>query len=105
METKMTAHHPVLLHESIKALALKPSGVYFDGTFGRGGHSQEILNALNEHGKLFAIDKDPDAVEFARDHFGLDKRFHIMHGSFARIKEFATEAGVFGAVDGVLLDL
>lgn len=101
----MTTHQSVLLHESIKGLAIKADGVYFDGTFGRGGHSQEILNHLNEKGRLFAIDKDPVAIEYAKDHFGLDKRFQIFHGSFARINEFAGDAGVLGKVDGVLLDL
>ncbi|MBL7479851.1 16S rRNA (cytosine(1402)-N(4))-methyltransferase RsmH [Legionella bononiensis] len=101
----MATHQSVLLHESIKGLAIKPGGTYFDGTFGRGGHSQEILNHLNDSGRLFAIDKDPDAIQYAKDHFGLDKRFQIFHGSFAKIKDFAVEAGVLGEVDGILLDL
>lgn len=101
----MATHQSVLLHESIKGLNIKVGGTYFDGTFGRGGHSQEILNHLNESGRLFAIDKDPDAIQYAKDHFGLDKRFEIFHGSFAQIREFASEAGVLGAVDGILLDL
>ena len=101
----MTAHQSVLLQESIQGLAIKPEGIYFDGTFGRGGHSQEILNHLNEKGRLFAIDKDPVAVEYARDNFGLDKRFRIFHGSFAKMNSFAAEANVLGAVDGILLDL
>ena len=101
----MATHQSVLLHESINGLAIKPGGTYFDGTFGRGGHSQEILNHLNDSGRLFAIDKDPDAIQYAKDHFGLDKRFQIFHGSFAKIKDFAAEAGVLGAVDGILLDL
>ncbi|HRD69573.1 MAG TPA: 16S rRNA (cytosine(1402)-N(4))-methyltransferase RsmH [Legionella sp.] len=101
----MATHHSVLLHESIAGLAIKPDGIYFDGTFGRGGHSQEILNQLGEHGRLFAIDKDPDAIEFAKERFGADKRFKILHGSFARIKEFAAEEYVLGAVNGILLDL
>lgn len=101
----MAKHQSVLLHESIEGLAIKSDGVYFDGTFGRGGHSREILNHLGEGGKLFAIDKDTDAIQHAKDNLGLDSRFAIFHGSFARIKEFALEAGVFGAVDGILLDL
>jgi 16S rRNA (cytosine1402-N4)-methyltransferase len=101
----MATHQSVLLHESIKGLNIKAGGTYFDGTFGRGGHSQEILNHLNDSGRLFAIDKDPDAIQYAKDHFGLDKRFEIFHGSFAQIREFAKEAGVLGAVDGILLDL
>ncbi|WP_298622918.1 16S rRNA (cytosine(1402)-N(4))-methyltransferase RsmH [uncultured Legionella sp.] len=101
----MATHQSVLLHESINGLVIKAGGTYFDGTFGRGGHSQELLNHLNDSGKLFAIDKDPDAIQYAKDHFGLDKRFGIFHGSFAQIKDFASEAGVLGAVDGILLDL
>ncbi|KTD82903.1 16S rRNA (cytosine(1402)-N(4))-methyltransferase RsmH [Legionella waltersii] len=101
----MAAHQSVLLHESINGLAIKGDGIYFDGTFGRGGHSKEILKHLNEKGKLLSIDKDPVAIQFAKDHFGLDKRFQIFHGSFAKIAEFATQAGVMGKVDGILLDL
>ncbi|CAM3040273.1 16S rRNA (cytosine(1402)-N(4))-methyltransferase RsmH [Legionella worsleiensis] len=101
----MATHLSVLLHESIAGLAIKAGGIYFDGTFGRGGHSQEILNHLNHDGRLFAIDKDPDAIQHAKDHFGLDKRFQIFHGSFAQIKEFAQKAQVLGMVDGILLDL
>lgn len=101
----MAKHQSVLLHESIKGLAIKANGTYFDGTFGRGGHSRELLNHLNDDGKLFAIDKDTDAIQHAKDNFGLDKRFHIIHGSFAQIRDFAADAGVLGAVDGILLDL
>lgn len=101
----MSAHQSVLLHESMKGLALKGDGIYIDGTFGRGGHSKEILQNLNEAGQLYAIDKDPDAIQYAQDHFGLDKRFHILHGSFANISDFASKAGILGMVDGILLDL
>lgn len=101
----MAMHQSVLLNESIEALAIKSGGIYFDGTFGRGGHSREILRHLNDQGRLFAIDKDLDAIEYAKEHLGQDKRFHIFQGSFARIQEFAAEAGVLGKVDGILLDL
>lgn len=101
----MAAHQSVLLHESINGLAIKSEGTYFDGTFGRGGHSQEILKHLNEKGRLFAIDKDLEAIDHATNHFGLDKRFHIFQGSFAKIREFASQVSVLGAVDGILLDL
>ncbi len=101
----MAMHQSVLLHESIEGLAIKGGGIYFDGTFGRGGHSREILRHLNEQGRLYAIDKDLEAIEHATTQFGQDKRFHIFQGSFARIQEFATEAGVLGKVDGILLDL
>lgn len=101
----MAMHQSVLLNESIQGLAIKPDGIYFDGTFGRGGHSQEILSHLGDKGKLFAIDKDVEAIEHAKDHFGADKRFHIFHGSFANIRGFASDAHVLGLVDGILLDL
>lgn len=101
----MAMHQSVLLHESIEALAIKNGGVYFDGTFGRGGHSQEILSHLDAQGRLYAIDKDLDAVAHAAERFGNDKRFHMFQGSFAKIEQFAAEAGVLGTVDGILLDL
>lgn len=105
METKMAMHQSVLLNESIQGLAIKKNGIYFDGTFGRGGHSQEILNHLGEQGRLYAIDKDIDAITHASERFAEDKRFHIFQGSFARIEEFAIKADVLGKVDGILLDL
>lgn len=101
----MSMHQSVLLKESINALSIHGGGIYFDGTFGRGGHSREILNHLDEQGRLFAIDKDTDAIEYAKDHFGLDKRFHIFHGSFANLREFASQEQVMGKVNGILLDL
>lgn len=101
----MKAHQSVLLNESIEALAIKADGVYFDGTFGRGGHSRAILNKLNGQGQLFAIDKDPAAITYAKEHFDADKRLHMIHGSFADIRQFAEENQVLGKVNGILLDL
>lgn len=101
----MSVHQSVLLDESIQGLDIKPCGIYFDGTFGRGGHSKALLSHLNEQGRLFAIDKDLDAVAYAAEHFGQDKRFHMIHGSFANIRECALKEGVCGKVDGILLDL
>jgi 16S rRNA (cytosine1402-N4)-methyltransferase len=101
----MAMHQSVLLDESIKGLAIKSGGIYFDGTFGRGGHSQEILNHLDKAGRLYAIDKDLEAITHAATHFGDDKRFCIFQGSFAKIEEFAVQADVLGKVDGILLDL
>ena len=59
------AHLPVLLHEAVAALAIRPDGVYVDGTFGRGGHSRHILQALGPKGRLLALDRDPEAVAAA----------------------------------------
>lgn len=101
----MAVHQSVLLDESIKGLNIKSSGIYFDGTFGRGGHSKELLKHLDEKGRLFAIDKDLEAIQHAKEQFSADQRFTIFHGSFAQIAEFAQQAEVLGAVDGILLDL
>ena len=101
----MTAHQSVLLQESINGLAIKASGVYVDGTFGRGGHSRAILQHLNQSGRLIAIDKDQEAIHYAQQHFVDDPRFTIVRSSFAKLGEIAKEVGVFGHIDGILLDL
>lgn len=98
-------HQSVLLHEALEALAIKNDGIYVDGTFGRGGHSREILKRLGPSGRLIAIDKDSEAVEYAKAHFAKDSRFHIFQGSFARLAEFAAAAEVNGRINGILLDL
>jgi 16S rRNA (cytosine1402-N4)-methyltransferase len=99
------AHRPVLLEASVEALSIDPTGVYLDGTFGRGGHSRLILQRLGERGRLIAIDKDPDAIAFAQQRFAEESRFQIVRGSFAMLAEVAEKAGVTGQVDGILLDL
>ena len=101
----MSAHQSVLLQESIQGLAMKPAGIYVDGTFGRGGHSRAILQHLNQDGRLFAIDKDLEAVDYAKVHFSDDPRFHMLHGSFARLGEFAKAFDIYGRISGILLDL
>ncbi len=101
----MAAHQSVLLQESIDGLAIQADGIYIDGTFGRGGHSRAILQQLNASGRLIAIDKDPEAIEYARQHFADDPRFSIFRGSFATLPDIAAKAGVYGSVSGILLDL
>lgn len=96
-------HKPVLLSESIAALAIKPDGIYVDATFGRGGHSQAILSNLNENGKLLCIDKDNEAIQTA---IALnDKRLIIRHGSFANLENWVNELDLNQKIDGILLDL
>lgn len=101
----MLSHQAVMLDEAIQALAIVPDGIYVDGTFGRGGHSQAILNQLGEHGRLIALDKDPTAIQYARTHFSADSRFQAVKSSFADISSVMLELGIHGAVNGVLLDL
>jgi 16S rRNA (cytosine1402-N4)-methyltransferase len=93
----------VLLHEAVEGLAIKPDGIYVDGTFGRGGHSRLILQHLGPNGRLIAIDRDPQAIaEAAKIQ---DPRFEIVHGPFSGITTYLAERGLLGKVDGFLLDL
>lgn len=98
-------HQSVLLKEAIDGLNIKKNGIYIDGTFGRGGHSRAILDSLSESGKLIAIDKDSDAIEYANLHFKDDQRFSIIKSSFANIDEIAANLNITGKINGILLDL
>ncbi len=91
-------HTTVLLHEAVDALVHNPAGCYVDGTFGRGGHSREILQRLDAQGRLIAFDKDPEAIACANAIE--DARFSIRHESFTGMAELPARS-----VDGVLLDL
>lgn len=101
--TEAFKHISVLLNESIDGLAIKPDGTYIDGTFGRGGHSRTILSKLGENGRLFSIDRDPQAIAEAQKID--DPRFTIIHGPFSGMAEYAERYDLVGQVDGVLLDL
>ncbi|NOI33677.1 16S rRNA (cytosine(1402)-N(4))-methyltransferase RsmH [Vibrio cyclitrophicus] len=101
--TEAFKHISVLLNESIDGLAIKPDGTYIDGTFGRGGHSRTILSKLGENGRLFSIDRDPQAIAEAQKID--DPRFTIIHGPFSGMAEYAERYDLVGKVDGVLLDL
>lgn len=96
------AHIPVLLTESIAALNIHPDGTYFDGTFGRGGHSLAILEQLSEMGRLYATDRDPRAAEVAEAI--VDKRFIFRRGEFSRVTEHFPNLAA-ESLDGILLDL
>lgn len=101
----MVEHQAVLANESIDGLNIDKSGLYIDGTFGRGGHSRAILNKLGPNGRLIAFDKDPEAVAYAATHFSSDKRFEIVHASFAELYNVVKEKGLVGQINGILLDL
>ena len=93
-------HVSVLLAESVSALSVRADGSYLDGTFGRGGHSREILSLLSPDGQLLAVDKDP-AAEASAKALADDSRFKFVAGSFADISNFVSD----GSLDGILLDL
>lgn len=99
-------HLPVLLGESIAALAIRPDGIYVDGTYGRGGHSAEILARLGPQGQLVALDRDPEAVAAGERHKAqtADARFEIVHARFSQLCEVLDARGI-DRIDGVLLDL
>jgi 16S rRNA (cytosine1402-N4)-methyltransferase len=81
---------------------IEPDGTYVDCTFGRGGHSRAILERLGVRGRLVALDRDPEAIEAAREI--ADPRLIVRHASFGRMDEVLREVGLT-AVDGVLMDL
>jgi 16S rRNA (cytosine1402-N4)-methyltransferase len=102
----MFKHESVLLGESIAGLAIKAGGIYVDATFGRGGHSQAILEKLGPNGRLLAIDLDPEAIVVAKKApFISDARFEITQTSFSGLLAEVSKRGWLGKVDGVLLDL
>jgi len=100
--SEVLAHTTVLLHEAVEALAIRADGVYVDGTFGRGGHSAKILQALGPQGRLIALDKDPAAIAVGRQ--WSDARFQIVHSGFMELARVLRELDV-QRVDGILLDL
>jgi len=98
-------HKPVMLDEVLRQLAIKPDGVYLDCTFGRGGHSQAILDRLAA-GRLLALDRDGEAIACGQaSKLGQDSRFSLYHASFDRLLAIAGQAQVLEKVDGLLLDL
>jgi 16S rRNA (cytosine1402-N4)-methyltransferase len=99
------AHVPVLLGPVLEGLRIKPGGCYVDGTFGRGGHSGEILRQLNADGRLIAIDRDPQAIASAPDVLRNDPRFELIRGEIAELEMQIDARGCSGQVDGLLFDL
>jgi 16S rRNA (cytosine1402-N4)-methyltransferase len=99
------SHVPVLLDAVLEGLNIDPHGCYIDGTFGRGGHSREILKRLDSTGRLLAIDRDPAAIAAAQPLSQLEPRFEIVKGEISDIRQIALERNLLGKVDGLLFDL
>ena len=95
-------HKSVLTEEAMQALALRPDGVYVDGTFGRGGHSREILKRIGPAGRVVALDRDPQAAAAAREIS--DSRFTFVRTSFSQLSPALAAMGVERA-HGMLFDL
>lgn len=101
-ETEQRYHRPVLLDQTLDALAVRPDGVYLDGTAGGGGHSFAIASRLTT-GRLVALDRDPDAVaEAGRRLSGLPAE--VVQANFTEMDRVLAERGIAGA-DGILLDI
>ena len=97
-------HVPVMLQACVDALVQEPDGCYVDGTVGGGGHTEAILQRLNERGRVIGFDRDMDAIERVRLRLGEHERVSLVHENFARMADALRERSV-NEVDGVFLDL
>ncbi|PID43022.1 MAG: 16S rRNA (cytosine(1402)-N(4))-methyltransferase [Proteobacteria bacterium] len=104
MPLVINEHQTVLLEEAVAQLVVRPKGVYVDGTFGRGGHTRRILQALDTKSRVIGFDKDPLAVAAGKELAKADSRFHIVHDAFVNMAERMAGLGI-DSLDGVLLDL
>ncbi len=95
-------HYSVLKKEALELLNIKPNGVYVDCTFGRGGHSSEIIKKLSSQGKLIVIDLDLEAQKYFEENFKYDNIF-FCHGNFKDIDIFLKDLKI-EKVDGILYD-
>ena len=98
-------HKAVLLEEAVSSLKVRGDGNYLDATFGRGGHSRAIMAKLTEQGRLFTLDKDPQAIAAGLEEWGEDPRFSIVQDSFAEMDRLVQEWQIERNLDGILLDL
>ena len=98
-------HIPVLLDEVMQALNLKPDAVVVDATYGRGGHSAEILKRLGGAGRLVMLDRDPQAIADAKQRFAGDPRVHVEQARFSRVGQVCGQLGLSGRVNAMLFDL
>ena len=98
-------HRPVLVQEVLAAMAVRPGGLYVDGTIGGGGHARALLAASAPDGRLVGIDWDPAALDRARRNLaGLEDRVFLHQANYGDVEEILGRGRV-GRVQGVLLDL
>ena len=93
-----------MFNESIDGLDIHPHGIYVDATFGRGGHTQGILNQLGDSGQVIAFDHDIDAIDFAKSNFN-DLRLSVIHSNFSKLHNELERLNLIGKIDGILMDL
>lgn len=98
-------HKSVLLEETIEGLAIKPNGIYVDGTLGGGGHSYEICKRLSNEGRLIGIDQDEDAIAAAGKRLEeFADRVIIVRSNYCNMQQVLNDLGI-DKVDGIVLDL
>ena len=98
-------HQSVLLHETVNAILADSDGVYIDATFGRGGHSKQLLAQLSPNARLLAFDKDPQAIQVGQQLMAQDARFSIIHNSFNALEQELKLRDLWGKVHGIMADL
>ena len=98
-------HETVLKEEAVAALAVQPNGFYIDATFGRGGHTEAILNELGPDGRLLVLDQDPEAIAAAHALAEREPRLLVKHERFSSVGDVVNQIGVQGEVAGILFDL
>ncbi len=103
--TPVDEHIPVLVDEVLEVLAPSAGGFYVDGTFGRGGHTARLLQAVGASGSVLALDRDPQAIAAGHQRFHGDSRLELVHADFAQLARVVAEYGRGRSVQGVLLDL
>ncbi|MFZ1905596.1 MAG: 16S rRNA (cytosine(1402)-N(4))-methyltransferase RsmH, partial [Steroidobacteraceae bacterium] len=101
----MNEHVPVLAAEALAGLALEADGYYVDATFGRGGHTALILQALGREGGVLALDRDPQAIAAGAERFADEVRLALVHASFADLATLVPQHAHGRACRGVLFDL
>lgn len=97
-------HVPVMLEKCIDGLAIRPDGVYVDGTAGGAGHSSAIAERLSENGRLISIDRDPDAIAVATERLSVYSMAQVVQNNYSNIREVLNSLNI-DKVDGILLDL
>lgn len=101
----MDEHVPVLVDEVMEVLAPSAGGWYVDGTFGRGGHSARLLQAVGPAGGVLALDRDLAAITAGREHFASEPRLELVHAPFSSLAQVVREQARGRELRGVLLDL
>ena len=105
MSVDVAEHVPAMAAEVVEVLAPRADGRYVDCTFGRGGHTRAILERLGPSARVLALDRDPQAVDAARELARSDPRVLVRHACFGELGRIVHAAGLTGRIDGVLMDL